>query len=612
MKLKFKYITFSALLCATVSSCDLDVIPPSDIATETFWNNEKDAAAALNGLYAELSGIDLADEMCTDNAHSHKPWEGPYELVQTNGITAGDDNFGYNYSTVRIANTFILNVDKCVMSESLKERMKAEARFFRAWKYLELTTKFGKAYIFTDVPSYDVPNVKRDPVEKVREFILTELKQIADILPNSYDGSSYNETSRITRAAALSLRARAALYFGNYAEAEASAGLVISEGQHSLFRVTSLNAQQKKEAEEMEKYIDFDHLATLGVSKDQFMKGLFSYETLWHAANASPSNPEYILTREYMADDNNCDWSRYTYIRPSQMGDGYSSFEPMQDLIDAYWDIDGKSVRQTITEENRRKMFSDMWVNYFTTKGTDKDGRTTYASVAPSVFREKVPTLDLKSIPYMQEFRNRDSRLYASILFPLKGWQETDFSGDFYYMWDPFKAGSDGNESWTGYSYRKLVSLTPYQGWQSVEDYPVIRYAEVLLTFAEARIQTKGWDTEVKNALNDLRDRCGMPNVPASLSKDAALELVRNERRIELAAEGHRFDDIRRYGLDYCRKVMNGESTAPCGNFDVTSQTWQSYTVIDKTWGDRLMLMPIPTGAMDVNPILKEDQNTGY
>lgn len=609
--MKFKYITLTALLCATVSSCNLDVLPPSDIATETFWSNEKDAATALNGLYAELPGMDLGDEMYTDNAHSHKPWEGPYELVQTNGITAGDD-FGYNYSTVRIANTFIINVDKCVMDENLKDRMKAEARFFRAWKYLELTTKFGKAYIFTDVPTYDVPNVQRDPVEKVREFILTELKQIAEVLPDSYDGSKYNEASRITRAAALSLRARAALYFGNYAEAEASAGLVISEGHHSLFRVAALNPQQEKELKEMENYIDFDHLATLGVSKEQFIKGLFSYETLWHAANANPANPEYILTREYMADDNNCDWSRYTYIRPSQMGAGYSSFEPMQDLVDAYWDIDGKSVREKITEESRREMFANMWMAHFTTSEKDKDGRTTYASIAPSKFREKVPTLNLKAIPYMQEYRNRDSRLYASILFPLKGWQETDFSGDFYYMWDPFKAGNDGNESWTGYSYRKLVSLTPYQGWQSVEDYPLIRYAEVLLTYAEARIQTKGWDDEVKRALNDLRDRCGMPAVPNSLTKDAAIAFVRNERRIELAAEGHRFDDIRRYGVAYCREVMNGESTAPCGGFDVSSQKWQKYTVIDKTWGDRLILMPIPTAAMDVNPLLKDDQNPGY
>lgn len=194
----------------------------------------------------------------------------------------------------------------------------------------------------------------------------------------------------------------------------------------------------------------------------------------------------------------------------------------------------------------------------------------------------------------------------------MKGWQETDFSGDFYYMWDPLKAGSDGNESWTGYNYRKLVSLTPYQGWQSVEDYPIIRYAEVLLTYAEARVQNNGWDEKVQHALNDLRDRCGMPNVPNSLSKDAALELVRNERRIELAAEGHRYDDIRRYGLEYCREAMNGESTAPCGGFDPVKKEWQKYVVIDKVWGDRLLLMPIPTSAMDVNPLLKDDQNPGY
>ena len=593
MKFNIKYITFSALLCASMVSCDLDVVPPSDISTETFWKNEKDAWNGLNALYAELPGMDIWDEMYTDNAHSHKPWEGPYELVQTNGITAGND-FGYGYSTVRIANNFIINVDKCDISEGLKERMKAEARFFRAWQYLQLTTKFGKAYLFTDVPEYNAPYAKRDPAEKVQAFILSD----------EYDGSYLYESSRITRAAALALRARAALYFGNYIEAEASAGKVISEGHHSLFRVTSLNAAQQQEADEMEKYIDF---AEVGIDKDKFVKGLFSYETLWHKENANPGNPEYILTREYMADDNNCDWTRYTYIRPSQMGSGYSSFEPMQDLVDAYWSIDGKTLPEIPSEETRRARFADMWMKYF----AEPVGET-YKSVAPAVFREKVPTLDIKSIPYMQEFRNRDSRLYASILFPLKGWQETDFSGDFYYMWDPLKAGSDGNESWTGYNYRKLVSLTPYQGWQSVEDYPIIRYAEVLLTYAEARVQNNGWDEKVQHALNDLRDRCGMPNVPNSLSKDAALELVRNERRIELAAEGHRYDDIRRYGLEYCREAMNGESTAPCGGFDPVKKEWQKYVVIDKVWGDRLLLMPIPTSAMDVNPLLKDDQNPGY
>lgn len=125
--MKLNYITFSALFCAALAtSCDLEVTPPSDISTETFWKNENDAWSALNGVYAQMPGFDIWDEMYTDNAHSHKPWEGPYELLQMNGITAGND-FGYDYSTVRIVNTFLQNIDQCDMDETLKARMKAEA-----------------------------------------------------------------------------------------------------------------------------------------------------------------------------------------------------------------------------------------------------------------------------------------------------------------------------------------------------------------------------------------------------------------------------------------------------------------------------------------------------
>lgn len=607
MKINFKYLTLAVCLSAAVTSCDLEVIPPSDLSTSSFWKTAEDAWNGLNGVYAQMNGADIWDEMYTDNAHSHKPWEGPYELVQTNGITAGDD-FGYSFSSVRIVNTFLANVDKCEMDASLKERMKAEARFFRAFSYLDLTSKFGKVPLILDVPEFDAPNVERDPVDKVQKFILDELNEIADVLPDKYDGGKMYEPGRITRAAALALRARAALYFGNFAEAEKSAGLVISEGHHSLFRITTLNDAQKKEAAEMDQYIDWEEQ---GIDKDKFMKGLFSYENLWQGSNASPANPEYILTHQYMEDDNNANWPFYTYIRPSQLVSGYSSYEPMQDLIDAYWCADGKTIPEPLSEETRRARFSDMWEKYFTQVNEETGEKLIGTSIPATEFRAKVPTLTIKDIPYMQEFRNRDSRLYASMLFPLKGWFETDFQGDFYYMWDPVKAGVDGNESWTGYSYRKMVALTPYQGWQSSDDYPVIRYAEVLLTYAEARIQTKGWDNEVQKALNDLRDRCGMPNVPTSLGKEDALAFVRNERRIELAGEGHRYEDIRRYGKEYCSVVMNTTTYAPCGRYD-KNKGWQHYTVIDKTWGDRLMLMPIPTGAIDNNPLLADDQNPGY
>lgn len=587
MKRNVRNLLIGLCLTGGLAGCDLDVIPPANIAAESFWKDDKDAWYALNACYSGMDAVDIWDEMCTDNAHSHKPWEGNYELVQQNGINASAGYGSYYFGMVRTVNNFLVNVENCNMDATLRERMKAEARFFRAMSYLDLTTKFGKVPIVTTVMDYDAPNVPRDEVEQVRAFILQELQEISEILPESYDGSSMNEVGRITRYGALALRARAALYFGNYAEAEKSAAAVMNSGKYSLFKISSLNDAQNKEAAEMDAYMDYE---AKGLDREKFLLGMFSYESLWFEKNASPANPEFVVTREYMADANNNDWCRYTYFIPKSLSvkDGYCSYEPMQDLIDAYWDADGKTLRNDITMEQRKANFEAMWKDF-------EEVRNDQAA-----YFAKVKSTDLMQYPYMEEFRNRDSRLYASMLFPFKGWHETA-KGEFYLMFDPTKINQDGNETWTGYCFRKMVALEPYDEYNSPADYPVIRYAEVLLTFAEAHLQNSGWDAQVTGALNLLRDRCGMPDVPASLSKEEGINFIRNERRIELAAEGHRFDDIRRYGSDYCKQVMNGPSYAPNG-----------YQVINKVWDDRLLLMPIPQSSIDLNPLLKDDQNPGY
>lgn len=584
--MKNKSLIYSSLICGlSFAACDMDVVPPADISAENFWKTEKDAWYGLTTCYETLSGYDIWDEMCTDNAHSHKPWEGNFESVQQNGISGSATYGSYNFSGVRKANLFIQNVDNCEMSDELRTRMKAEARFFRAMEYLELTTKFGKVPVITEVLAYDAPNVARDEVSTVRAFILDELAEIATILPESYSGGYLNESGRITRYGALALRARAALYFGDYTQAEASARAVINSGKYALHRLSSLNAAQQKEADEMEAYIDFDQY---GIDKEKYLLGIFSYESIWHDSYANPSNAEYVVTREYTEAPNCYDWARYTYSIPTSFSiyQGYCSYEPMQDLVDAYWDLDGKTLRNDITVEQRKNRYETMWEDF---KG-----------LSQQEFTAKVPETDLMQYEYMKEFRNRDSRLYASIMFPFKGMHQSA-KGTFYSQWEPANINKNGNESWSGYFMRKMVTLNPYDLFYAAEDYPTIRYAEVLLTFAEARLYNSGWDSEVQGALNEIRDRCGMPAVPASLSKEEAIAFLRNERRIELALEGHRFDDIRRYGSQYCKEYMNGASYAPNG-----------YIVINKQWDDRLLLMPIPQGAIDLNPLLEGDQNPGY
>ena len=112
-----KNLAILGLFTVAFASCDMEVVPPSEIAAENFWKTEKDAWYGLNACYAQMGGMDIWDEMCTDNAHSHKPWEGNMEMVQQNGINTAAPYGNYDYSAIRTANTYITSVEACDLSE---------------------------------------------------------------------------------------------------------------------------------------------------------------------------------------------------------------------------------------------------------------------------------------------------------------------------------------------------------------------------------------------------------------------------------------------------------------------------------------------------------------
>lgn len=586
----FKNIAFCTIIGATVTSCDLEVEPPSSIASETYWTSEKDAWMNLNVIYSNtIPGIGVYDDTYSPDVYCQYSWESSGATFLQNGMSAAYDA-GWNFEAIRKANLFLAQIENCPMDEALKARFKAEARVMRAWQYLSLTLTFGKVPLITEVLPYNAENVPRDEVSVIREFILKELTEGAAGLPEKYSGSYPNEKGRVTKYAALSLKARAALYFGDYSTAESTAKEIIDNGGFSLFRISTLSEAQQKEADEMDLYIDFDKL---NIDKDKFVKGMFSYEALWHTENGSTDNPEYIMTRQYAASDwDYQDMTRYTNMRPNQLG-GWSSVTPTQNLVDSYWAADGskpnlpsKTERASSYMELRKE--ADDFVK--------ADNKNTFRMFVEN----KVKSGEIKNEKYISEFRNRDSRLYVSIMLPFKGWYETNYGTDFAYEW--IKGGN--NESKTGFNFRKTLSLEndPSGYGQATGDYPCIRYAEILLIYAEARTQTTGFDGQVQAALNELRDRCGMPNVPTSLSKEQGLELIRNERRIELAAEGFRLDDMIRYGAAYCKEQIN--------NVDITMPDGEK--VITMKWDDRMLLKAIPQSAIDLNPLLKADQNPGY
>jgi hypothetical protein len=199
---------------------------------------------------------------------------------------------------------------------------------------------------------------------------------------------------------------------------------------------------------------------------------------------------------------------------------------------------------------------------------------------------------------------NRDPRLKATIIYP---------GSTFYTLVDPFAplpnvcAIGANNSSRTGFWVRKYADLADRTRPENGSlDFMVYRYADVLLMYVEALVESGQWNSpEVVNYLNQIRNRAGMPDVNTAVYNSEAKirELYRRERRVELAFEGSRLFDMRRWRI--ADQVMNGVvygATNPATGLTVIAET-RKFT--NKDW-----LWPIPGEEMAGN--LNMVQNPGY
>ena len=206
----------------------------------------------------------------------------------------------------------------------------------------------------------------------------------------------------------------------------------------------------------------------------------------------------------------------------------------------------------------------------------------------------------------------RDPRLYVNVLTNGTTWLKQKV--------ETYEGGRnkilDGSTR-TGYYLRKYmnpsVSLDPVRPNQLEHHYILFRYAEILLNYAEALNEWKGPDATAEGcpitaraALNMVRDAAEMKHVEET--GDAFTEKVRNERRIELAFEGHRFYDIRRWkiaGQDEIRNVYGVKITKSGDSF-----TYEKVSVDNLYWNDKMYLFPFPQNEVYMNPNL--EQNPGW
>ncbi|NML72036.1 RagB/SusD family nutrient uptake outer membrane protein [Chryseobacterium sp. RP-3-3] len=193
---------------------------------------------------------------------------------------------------------------------------------------------------------------------------------------------------------------------------------------------------------------------------------------------------------------------------------------------------------------------------------------------------------------YLDEFKDRDTRLYASIMHPNGPWSYLKgFGTSTLFKWS--KGGN--NTSKIGYNYKKMADYSSLdENLNTSNNFMLIRYAEVLLIYAEARNEFSGPDPSIYDVLDQIRSRVGMVGISKTQTKETLKDIIRNERRIELANEGHRFYDIRRWKI-----APNVMKTV----YDITN-----IQVATRVWIDKFYRFPYPQIAVDLNPKLKEAQ----
>lgn len=229
-------------------------------------------------------------------------------------------------------------------------------------------------------------------------------------------------------------------------------------------------------------------------------------------------------------------------------------------------------------------------------------------------------------------FANRDPRMAMTILYPGMDWvgltgktilNTLDATIDG--VKNPNYPNDADNASKTALTWAKYLNpYTQYGDIWSTKAQPIVfRYAEVLLSYAEAENEMNGPSAEVYNLLNRIRNRVGMPDVDQSKYNNQAKlrELIRRERSVELAGEGLRRQDIIRWkddsGKMLAETVLNGPLTRVVGTVntsepDPTKRATISGTALveNRAFASYNRYLPIPQSAIDKNPNLK--QNEGY
>jgi hypothetical protein len=212
---------------------------------------------------------------------------------------------------------------------------------------------------------------------------------------------------------------------------------------------------------------------------------------------------------------------------------------------------------------------------------------------------------------------HRELRFYESVVYDGSEWQgdtwESRIGGN-----NQIDLGSSSDISNTGYNGKKLLDesingQTSLGTAPGTSNYIIFRYAEVLLSYAEAQNEAVGPDQSVYDAVNRVRARVSLPPVIQGLSQSDMRTVIHRERRVELAFEDKRWYDIRRWDI-----TTKGQAvlTSPEYGMEITVDpttkklVYTPVQIFKNSYSEYMNWLPIPQSVIEQNKNLT--QNPGY
>lgn len=496
-------------VCFLTFSCEevVDKEPLDMITDAQVWDDPALIDAHLTFLYSQTqnflpyAGYGAQNPLVnlTDEGRCGIGWSNVHQYTQ-GVLNPSNANGGayvhfWPYSSIRNQNEFLEKIQDGNVTDEFRNLRSAEVRYLRAWNYYQLAIRFGGVPLLTVAQSWeDDLFVPRNKEEEIWEFIRTELDEIIEILPAEPNGM------RVNKWVALALKSRAMLH----------AASIAKYGQVQLDGIVGAPASKA----------DFYFTESYNASKEILDNGPYAlYEK--HADKAknyqmifldeSNENKEVIFAEKFVGIDRghtlDADQQPITY-----KASVVAVINPTLEMVDEYEFVDGRP-------------------------GSDID------------YTQIINTKEL--------YKDKEPRFHASILYNQAYWID-DTIRTYYFtvqnnLTNPRKNGPafrgihvndrEAGATQTGFYMKKfLQEKRGVPTGESNQDFIIFRLGEIYLNHAEAAFQLGGKNAEALESLNAIRRRAGVPE-----KTEITIDNIKHERRIELAFEGFRMWDARRW-----------------------------------------------------------------